>query len=364
MAVGDLEESRVGGGLPPVTPEEQARLLGPVLKGTSRAFYLTLRVLPGNLRTPVGLAYLLARTADTIADTNTPSAQDRLTALLDFRKQVDGPGDLGEIEALAGSVRVGSSQKSEEMERELIRSMPKVISMLEGLGEMDRFRVRQVVVTLTQGMEMDLTYFRQEGVSGFETAEELDEYTYLVAGCVGQFWTEMSMDHNPGLGGWEVGEMSEKGVRFGKALQLTNILRDVPKDLRLGRCYLPREVLEGCGLSAVDLLDAGVSGKARPALVWGINRALAHYRAAAEYLRTIPVRHYRLRLAVAWPLLMGLETLAELAKNKEWLDPSSRSKVSRGWVYRMMGVSGVRVLSKRSIAGWVERLRGEILQAL
>ena len=364
MAVGDMEEARVGGGLPPVTPEEQARLLGPVLKGTSRAFYLTLRVLPGSLRTPVGLAYLLARTADTIADTKTASADERLTALLDFRRQVDGPGDFGEIEALARSVGEGSSPKSERAERELIRSMPKVISMLEGLGEMDRFRVRQVVVTLTQGMEMDLTYFRQEGVSGFETAEELDEYTYLVAGCVGQFWTEMSMDHNPGLGGWDAGEMSEKGVRFGKALQMTNILRDVPKDLRLGRCYLPREVLEGCGLSGEDLLDAGASAKARPALVWGINRALDHYRAAAEYLRAIPVRHYRLRLAVSWPLLMGLGTLAELAKNGEWLEPSSRSKVSRGWVYRMMGVSGVSVLSNRSIAGWVERLRGEILRAL
>ena len=348
----------------PVTPEEQARLLGPVLKGTSRAFYLTLRVLPGNLRTPVGLAYLLARTADTIADTKTTSAQDRLTALLDFRRQVDGPGDFGEIEALVRSVGEGSSPKSEEAERELIRSMPKVISMLEGLGEMDRFRVRQVVVTLTQGMEMDLRYFRQEGVSGFETAEQLDEYTYLVAGCVGQFWTEMSMDHNPGLGGWDTKEMSGKGIRFGKALQMTNILRDVPKDLRLGRCYLPREVLEECGLSAGDLLDGGASAKAKPALVWGINRALTHYRAAAEYLRAIPVRHYRLRLAVSWPLLMGLGTLAELAKNKEWLDPSSRSKVSRGWVYRMMGVSGVRVLSNRSIAGWVERLRGEVVRAL
>ena len=359
-----MEEARVGGGLPPVTPEEQARLLGPVLKGTSRAFYLTLRILPGNLRTPVGLAYLLARTADTIADTNTPSAQDRLTALLDFRRQVDGPGDLGEIETLERSVRVESSPKSEQAERELIKSMPKVISMLEDLGEMDRFRVRQVVVTLTQGMEMDLTYFRQEGVSGLEAAEELDEYTYLVAGCVGQFWTEMSMDHNPGLRGWDAREMSEKGVRFGKALQLTNILRDVPKDLRLGRCYLPREVLEGCGISAGDLLDTRAGAKARPALVWGINRALEHYQAAAKYLHAIPIRHYRLRLAVAWPLLMGLGTLAELAKNKVWLDPSSRSKVSRGWVYRMMGVSGVRVLSNRSIAGWVERLRGEILRAL
>ena len=371
MAVGDMEESRVGGGLPPVTPDEQARLLGPVLKGTSRAFYLTFRILSGNLRTPVGLAYLLARTADTIADTKTTSTQDRLTALLGFRRQVDGPGDAVRIDELVRSVGVESSSrlgglaaKPGRAEMELIRSMPKCISMLEGLGEMDRFRVRQVVVTLTQGMEMDLTYFRQEGVTGFETVEELDEYTYLVAGCVGQFWTEMSMDHNPGLGGWDAREMSEKGVRFGKALQMTNILRDVPKDLRLGRCYLPKDVLEKCGLSAVDLLDARVSAKARPALVWGINRALDYYQAAAQYLYAIPIRHYRLRLAVAWPLLMGLGTLAELAKNKVWLEPSSRSKVNRGWVYRMMGMSGMRVLSNRSIAGWVERLRGEILRAL
>ena len=87
-------------------------------------------------------------------------------------------------------------------------------------------------------------------------------------------------------------------------------------------------------------------------------------KSAAKYLHAIPIRHYRLRLAVAWPLLMGLGTLAELAKNREWLDPSSRSKVSRGWVYRMMGVSGVRVMSNRLIAGWVERLRGEIVRAL
>ena len=63
--------------MPVVTPEEQARLLGPVLKGTSRAFYLTLRVLPGNLRKPLGIAYLLARTADTIADTKTASLSMR-----------------------------------------------------------------------------------------------------------------------------------------------------------------------------------------------------------------------------------------------------------------------------------------------
>ena len=50
----------------------------------------------------------------------------------------------------------------------------------------------------------------------------------------------------------------------------------------------------------------------------------------------------------------------ELAKNEEWLDPSRRSKVSRGWVYRMMAVSGVKVMSHSSMNGWISGLRGEV----
>ena len=56
-------------GLPPVSAAQRRNLLEGLLKGVSRSFYLTLRVLPANLRQPVGLAYLLARAADTIADT-------------------------------------------------------------------------------------------------------------------------------------------------------------------------------------------------------------------------------------------------------------------------------------------------------
>lgn len=342
--------------MPGVTLEEEARLLGPVLKGTSRAFYLTLRVLPGNLRKPLGLAYLLARTADTIADSKTASTGERLERLLEFRSLVEGRGEAGNIQPLVRTAGEGLGGA----ERDLVEAMPNTISILEGLDEMDRFRVRQVVVTLTQGMELDLTYFREDELKSFETPDELDEYTYLVAGCVGRFWTEMCMAHNPRLDRWNVEEMSEKGVRFGKALQLTNILRDVPKDLRLGRCYLPLEVLERCGFSGKDLLEAKYSEAARPALAWGISRALDHYKAAAEYLEAIPRRHYRLRLAVAWPLLMGLGTLGELAKNKEWLDPTRRSKVTRGWVYRMMATSGVKVMSNGAMGRWMEGLRGDV----
>ncbi|SVB50912.1 uncharacterized protein METZ01_LOCUS203766, partial [marine metagenome] len=54
--------------LPGIDASSRDRLLKDVLEGVSRSFYLTIRVLPKNLREPIGLAYLLARTADTIAD--------------------------------------------------------------------------------------------------------------------------------------------------------------------------------------------------------------------------------------------------------------------------------------------------------
>jgi phytoene/squalene synthetase len=61
-------------------------LLGPILKDVSRSFYLTLKVLPRPIRAQIGLAYLLARAADTISDTQVLSPSHRLEALVRFRE--------------------------------------------------------------------------------------------------------------------------------------------------------------------------------------------------------------------------------------------------------------------------------------
>src|SRR6267143_4353690 len=59
----------------------RSQQLDGLLKATSRSFYLTLRVLPGKIRIQIGLAYLLARTTDTISDTELVPSDQRLTAL-------------------------------------------------------------------------------------------------------------------------------------------------------------------------------------------------------------------------------------------------------------------------------------------
>jgi len=65
-------------------------LLTDLLKQVSRSFYLTLRVLPGAIRPQIGLAYLLARASDTIADTEFVPVSMRLKALDALRERFQG----------------------------------------------------------------------------------------------------------------------------------------------------------------------------------------------------------------------------------------------------------------------------------
>ena len=97
-------DSEQGNRLPKLTESDKERLLTDLLKDVSRAFYLTLRVLPGGLREPIGLAYLLARAADTIADTTLVPTGQRMEHLLGFRQQVIGPTNVDAIDTLMYSL--------------------------------------------------------------------------------------------------------------------------------------------------------------------------------------------------------------------------------------------------------------------
>lgn len=63
------------------TTSFQSEVIGPLLRDVSRSFYLTLRVLPSEIRPQISLAYLLARATDTIADTKAVPRAKRLAAL-------------------------------------------------------------------------------------------------------------------------------------------------------------------------------------------------------------------------------------------------------------------------------------------
>src|SRR6266567_2055179 len=112
------------------------QLLGKLLKDVSRSFYLTLRLLPGSIRSQIGLAYLLARTSDTIADTELIPSPDRLKALESLRNVVLGqnssPIDFKEICTKQASIA----------ERTLLERASQSIDLLNSMHPADRDRIR------------------------------------------------------------------------------------------------------------------------------------------------------------------------------------------------------------------------------
>lgn len=334
-------------------------LLVGVLKPVSRSFYLSVAVLPRDLRGPIGLGYLLARAADTVADTRLIGRAERVTHLETLRRAY--AGDDVDVTPIA---RACAPLQTHAAERRLLERVDEAIAQVRRLPVDDRQRVQSVLATITSGMLFDLTRFPGQDAAtlgALETMDDLDHYTYLVAGCVGEFWTALHIAHRPRLAGWDPAVATARGVRFGKALQMTNVLRDIPADLRNGRCYLPARELASLGLTPADLLDPASASTLKPLLRRLLALALEHYEIAWRYTLAIPRREFRMRLACAWPLLIGLGTLAELAAHPDPLAPKRPVKLTRAAVRGILARSAVTVWSNRALSRDAARLRQRIV---
>src|SRR5262249_27850060 len=124
-------------------------------------------------------------------------------------------------------------------------------------------------------------------------------------------------------------------IKFGKGLQLVNISRDVPADLRKGRCYLPEQALAQAGLRPDDLMKPSNEPRLRAIYDPYLERADSYLATGWAYTELLPRRCVRVRLACAWPLLIGRETLALLRSNSI-LQPEKRIKISRQQVKRII----------------------------
>lgn len=317
-----------------MVPGAHRGLLTSLLREVSRSFYLTLRVLPGAIRPQISLAYLLARTADTLADTVLAPVGERLDALEALRARIQdqsgGPLDLTRF-ADAGAGQPGGVSEAERM---LLRRVEEALSLLTGFAERDQRFLREVLDTITSGQALDLRRFGAVPagqVVALQSDGELDDYTYRVAGCVGGFWTRLCRAHLFPDAALDEHWLLAQGVRFGKGLQLVNVLRDLPADLRSGRCYLPEPALRALGLAPADLLDPRAEPRLRPLYHHWLGAAEAHLCAGWDYTQALPRGQWRVRLACAWPVLIGARTLERLRAGRV-LDPAARIKVSRAEV--------------------------------
>jgi len=350
-----------------------------VLKGVSRSFYLTLRLLPEPMRGAASLGYLLARTSDTLADTAAVPAETRLACLERFGQAVAGSADTSGLEgvparsassaepsrlswptgcqsvdsladrrdalsALTGwkpVLQSGSAQGTvlggpavplrwptvltnavgDPRERLLLEQSDGLLVWLGQLPADEARLVREVVATIIGGQRLDLQRFAtadQPPPVALADDADLEDYAWRVAGCVGAFWTH--------LGFLTLGErfstapadlLLDLGIAYGKGLQLVNILRDLPADLAAGRCYLP----VADSRDTAELLESHRR--------WVV-QADAWVQAGFAYSATL--RSRRLRAATVLPAMLAKETLERL-RGASWQDLQTRVKVPRSKVY-------------------------------
>jgi len=277
-----------------------------ILRSVSRSFYLSIRFLPALLRDPIALAYLLARTSDTVADTSQIPLMVRIETLKLLSDAIQGAASRDVIADLTASF---VSLQENRSERQLLEALPDCLLWLNQMEHANRNDIRVVLEQITRGQMLDLERFGQPTeVRALGTAADLDEYTYLVAGCVGEFWTRVCFRHVRNFASRTEDEMLALGRRYGMALQLINVLRDARSDLRAGRCYFPEYELNVAHLTSKQILSE--PERFQPIYRTWLEKAKAGLESGMEYSRAIENR--RVRAATVLPALIGARTLALL----------------------------------------------------
>lgn len=263
---------------------------GELLKSVSRSFYLTIRFLPSEMRPAIALGYMLARATDSVADSIRSHESLRAEMLERMNKAIAGEESAEKMQELATILAEKvAPEVSSAAEQQLLREFGTCLQTLETFDSTQRALIRKVLSTIIEGQLWDLSAF-----SAGDTVSNDDEtrrYTYMVAGCVGEFWTE--------LGYAAMGErfceadrrdiMLKAGVRYGQGLQLINILRDMEEDAARGRHYLCSDAAK-----------------------W-LHRAESYMNDGMDYSRRLG--SFKLRFASILPALIGKKTIQLLQRS-------------------------------------------------
>jgi phytoene synthase len=234
------------------------RACGEIARIHSKTFYLSSLFLSRAQRRAVWAVYAFCRTADDIVDRIAP-ARERLAALDAWERKL---------------VRAYDGRASE----------PIFVAFADAAR---RFDIPiGPALDLLRGARLDVTVLR------YAVYDDVREYCYLVASTVGLLVMPILGTLSPRAVGY--------GVALGRAMQMTNILRDVGEDARMGRIYLPAEDLRrfGCAESAVV---AGIVDEPFVALMrFQIGRVRAMYAEAEPGIELLaPGSRYTVRLALS-----------------------------------------------------------------
>jgi phytoene synthase len=259
-------------------------------------FYAAMKIMPPKHRAGMFAIYAFCRAVDDIADDQSGARPERAAALDQWRADLDAlyaGGDPGQAAFLQEVVREFALEKAD-------------------------------FIAVIDGMAMDVA-----GDIVAPDAATLDLYCDRVASAVGRLSVKVfGMEEGPGIA---------LSHHLGRALQLTNILRDFDEDAAIGRLYVSSDALEAAGISVSDpqtvVADPRIDIAARVLAA----EARAHYAAADRVMKTASQGQLRT------PRLMreAYGRILERMMTVGWAPPRHRvslSKAEKLWVLARYGL--------------------------
>jgi len=328
---------------------ERALLSGDIksiLKNVARTLYLSVKIMPEPVKTSMGMGYLLCRVMDTVVDNPGIGAGDKLE-ILRLMRGLDKPANadqvLGKVSGLAQHTR-------KPAEKELLLKFSKILSIYRKFPEADRNLFSELLDGVAEGMEMDVRTFPGGAPVAFQTAAELERYCALIGGAPGIFWARLYRETIRRSNRAAARFPSEKDAEMiGSALQITNILKDLPADLRIGRCYLPQSDLDKKNMQPADLLLPANMERLRDLTAAWMCWAVDRLDQSEAFVSAIPKTELALRAAVIWPVYWAMDTLEEIA-HANLLDPEARPRISRNRIYATIAATPPLLLSNTAFA--------------
>lgn len=259
----------------------------PAAQAARSSFYAGMRVLPKARREAMYAIYAFCRAVDDIADDQGRDRAVRAAELQAWRRDIDAlyaGGPPGRAALLTGAV---------------VRF------------QLDRADFHAIIDGMMMDVDADIRW---------PDAATLDLYCDRVASAVGRLSVRaFGMDAEPG---------QMLAHHLGRALQLTNILRDIDEDAAIGRVYLPREALAAAGIIPTTPAQVAAAPGIDPAARLVATEARRHFAAAHAILTTKPRGH------LIAPRLMDIAYARLLRRMEEtgWAPPRRRPRTNKLWL--------------------------------
>jgi farnesyl-diphosphate farnesyltransferase len=304
------------------------------LPKVSRTFALNISVLKGKLHRSVLTAYLFCRIIDTVEDACKLAPGKKIKLLLDFQRLLQIPEYRAS--ALAPWVEACGEVDGNPNDLDLLSRAPRVFNVFDSLPDTHRRQIVPAVARMAQGMAYFQKKFDREKPALLDNEQELEEYCYFVAGCVGEMLCGLFFAEIPRLSETAEMTMRRNAVSFGLGLQMTNIGKDFLVDRKRGWSYIPRSLIVSSGLT-VDEFGSGKSVEKNLQVIRGLLRkTVGHLRDALRFILAIPNSQCRIRLFCVWPLWMAMETVAALLGSRDLVSSEDPVKISRATVKKIL----------------------------